>query len=314
MPGAVGLCQPGGHWGPAQDQPFPWGGPGDPTGTPEEEASAPRGFGTPCPRSRGLLNAPFPAPALPAAFPPGLLPGPDPCPLPKPCLPHQTLLQSPAGLSLRCGGWGWGCSQGRGAAAGPLGLQPFAGPPLPCTASPAAAVLPRAWTRRGVFWSGGANAGAVRGPGGSPGSGRLRCPPGREQPSAPRAGFCNLTRSGDTCCLSGTYVRGRPPRVSGEASPSPAARPRWPDPLPTRLRRRARGVREPARRLPSTHLPPRSGCCGGAVAGDGGVGWSPRPPPHPAQPSPRLSGVNPFRGCQHPGCAKGAVPGHCGDP
>lgn len=266
------------------------------------------------PTVSGVVKCPVPGSSSASCLPPGAAAwaGPLPTPQTLPAPPDPAAEPGGAVPSLR--GLGLGVQPGERGSSGTPGAAALCRPPLPCTASPAAAVLPRAWTRRGVFWSGGANAGAVRGPGSSPGSGRLRCPPGREQPSAPRAGFCNLTRSGDTCCLSGTYVRGRPPRVSGEASPSPAARPRWPDPLPTQLRRQARGVREPARRLPSTHLPPRSGRCGGAVAGDGGVGWSPRPPLHPAQPSPRLSGVNPFRGCQHPGCAKGAVPGHCGDP
>lgn len=172
---------------------LPWDGPGDPAGTPEEEASAPRWSRIPCPGSLGWLNAPFPSPSSANRLPPGAAAWAGPLPAPQ-TLPAQPdpAAEPGGGCPLRAlsrlGELGLEVQPGeRGGSVNP-GAAALCRTPLSCTSSPAAAVLPRARPRRGVFWSSDANAAAAGGRGGSPSSGRLWCPPGRGAALRPQRG------------------------------------------------------------------------------------------------------------------------------
>lgn len=292
---------------------------------PEEETSAPRWSCFSSPGPPGQQNTPFPCPspadgivqgAAAGAGPPPASQSPHPAGEPGRGCPSRALsaLRGPAGA------WPRGATRGEG-------LRPLAGALCP--------VCP-AWLRPccppclGVLGERCQLPGAGRAVGG--GDGRGAAPVGTPQPLGQGAALCPQRRrfaivaeTGNTCCLSGTYVRDR-----HVTRPKPA-----PSPLPTCgavvVSGRAHGppspghpqepgggsrvLTDPARFLPCTHPHPASGR---AVVerwrGDGGrwaalpsrpgeLGWSPGSPLRPAQPSPRLAGLNPFLGRKCPGCA-----------
>lgn len=187
----------GGCWGLVQDQPFLWDKPGDPSGTPEEETLAPQWSCWPQ-GLRGSETPHSPVAALGAS-------------------PHTACTASLPGAR-----WGrpshapstlrWGCRGSAGAAAPGLTLQD----PAPLRVWPGWG-CPALRLGQGVLgqWSQFPGTGwALGGMGSSPPAAGWRGAPATPQPPGWGAALCPQRRcfaifaeTGNTCCLSGTYVR-----------------------------------------------------------------------------------------------------------